>query len=162
MEQNNCIMLIEDDHDLNEIMAAIIKMAGNYHVIQCYSGQSALDMLLEQNIRPELVLCDVNMPELSGLNFAQQQMAKNINLNICFMSGDFSRENILQALKLGAVDFISKPFDYEEILEKIPRLVKIGQDKSQMDIRIDQDPNSNRMHKEMNLLRAINSIPKAK
>lgn len=159
-QNQGCILLVEDDIELNKIIYELIQSSGNYVVIQCFNGQSALELLIDRGLRPDLVLCDINLPELSGINLVQQQLAKNLNLNICFMSADDSSQNMLQALQLGAIDFISKPIDFTDILDKIPRLVQMGKNRAKLLSEIANDPEASQMNKEVNLFRVINSISK--
>ncbi|MGZ3725935.1 MAG: response regulator [Pseudobdellovibrio sp.] len=161
-EKANTILIVEDDRELNNVMSTILKSTGEYEVIQCFDGESALTLIMDENIRPELILCDINLPEISGISFVQQQLAKNLDLNVCFISGDQTSETLLTALQLGVTDYFCKPVDFNEILEKVPRLIQLGAHKIKLLGDEKTDFEVTKTNKIENLYRFINSISKAK
>lgn len=115
----NTILLIDDDDDDWEIFqAALNKVSdtGNHYAIK-YAKQ-ALEKLERQEITPDLIFLDLNMPAMNGLEFLGHikkiKNAKDIPVIIFSTSSHAEIKN--QAKKLGAYDFITKPHDFNELV----------------------------------------------
>ena len=111
------IMIIDDS-------ALTLKLAENtlsplYHVTVCVSGSEALELL--KNERPDLILLDINMPELDGYEIFQRLKAnvRTSRIPIIFLTAQTDSESEVRGLRLGAVDFITKPFVGEIMLSRI-------------------------------------------
>lgn len=150
------VLIIEDDVEVNSVLADIVVSLG-LEAHRCFNGRQALDMLIEKNVKPVLVICDINMPEMNGIEFVKYQLAKNLCLNICMLTADTSSDAILQCLKLGVTDYITKPFNVMELSDKISTLIEIG--KSKMKLREMNAKNSevNQAEQTENMLRVVNS-----
>jgi DNA-binding NtrC family response regulator len=120
--QKSLVMIVDDDAVFNNTLAAAVRKLG-HHVIQVYSTSEASDILFNQQILPELLICDVNLPKKSGFELLKEAIFKNLKLNVCMISGENGRENRLAALQLGAVDFISKPVDIEKLTEIVQKFL---------------------------------------
>lgn len=127
------ILIIEDDESIHKILESILTLE-NYNVLNAYSGTEAL-MILEKNT-PDLVLLDLMIPGLSG-----EELIKRINhLPIIVLSAKVSSEDKVNCLLNGANDYITKPFDKEELLARIKVQLRLA-------------PKSNNLeYKELNLL----------
>lgn len=127
MDENKkqIIMIVEDEADLGDIFSELVRSIG-YEPVYCGNGKIALDYLEQHKIIPALVMCDVNMPIMSGVEFLKQQMQRNLNLNICMVTANATSAVIIQALQLGVMEYVTKPFKIDELREKIERLAKIG------------------------------------
>lgn len=161
MDENKkyTILIIEDEIEISNVLAEIIESMG-MRVHHCYNGREALDLLVDKKINPVLILCDISMPEMSGIDFVKYQLAKNLNLNICMLTSNVSSEAITQALQLGVTDYISKPPDVIELKDKIARLVEFGQNRTKLLELESQIPEVGQIHKEQNMFRLINSTKK--
>jgi len=112
------ILLLDDNKDLLLIMQIILKAQG-YEVVQACCVEEATQKIKIHN--PMLVLMDVFIKEQDGREFCSQlkrETATN-NMKIIMMSGIESNNDSLYVI--GADDFIQKPFDYNELLEKVQR-----------------------------------------
>ena len=158
--ENYAILIVEDDIEVSGVLAEITSSLG-YKPYNCFNGRQALDLIIEKKIEPVLVICDINMPEMSGLEFVQYQLAKNLNLNICMLTADSSSEVILQALKLGVIDYICKPFSLPVLTDKIATLAEIGKNKLKIKVLNDSNPEVNKMRQNENMLSVINSSKKS-
>lgn len=157
--EDNLVLIIEDEIEISNVLAEIIEEMG-LCVHHCYNGREALDLLVDKKINPVLVICDIAMPEMSGIEFVKFQLAKNLNLNICMLTSNVSSEAITQALQLGVTDYISKPPDINELKDKITRLVEFGQSKARLQQIGAGTPEVDQINKEQNMFRLINSTKK--
>lgn len=129
------ILVIEDEQNIREILAEILELAG-YDVITADNGKTGYDAILGE--KPDLVLCDVNMPDLSGfdlLSALNQKLENKIIPPFLFLTALIEPESIRTGLNLGADDYITKPFDHKEILS----IVKLRLEKRKKIVGLKQD-----------------------
>lgn len=113
------LLIIEDDLNIRESLTDLLVLSG-YKVSTAKNGREGFDMIMDN--RPDLVLCDVNMPELDGfelLGAINQRLQNEIIPVFLFLTAKVSKDDIRHGLNLGADDYILKPFDHNEILEII-------------------------------------------
>ena len=111
------VLVIEDDKNIREILEDILCLAG-YEVDTAPNGKEGYRSILD--LKPDLVLCDVKMPDLSGfdlLSALNQKMENEIIPPFLFLTANVEPKDIRAGLSLGADDYITKPFDHKEILE---------------------------------------------
>lgn len=115
------LLLVDDDVDDHEIfISAIEKVSPDVSVTTAQNGLHALKILLEQNLSPELIFLDINMPLMNGFQFLAE-VRKHDHLKhipVIMYSTTSVPESIKQAKQLGANGFISKPENFSQ-LEKI-------------------------------------------
>ena len=112
------ILIIEDDLHLRKNMEDALTLAG-YEVITASNGEEGL-MLIERH-KPTLVLCDVVMPVLGGIEVAQKLRSDYTydDVSFIFITVANKVEQIRKGMKIGADDYITKPFSIDELLESI-------------------------------------------
>lgn len=157
--EKDTILIIEDEIEINNILSEFITELG-YSTHQCTSGPQALDLILDRKINPVLIICDCHLPEMSGHDFIKFLLAKNMNLNICMITGDPTSESILEALKLGVSDYIRKPLSLTELREKIETLVDLGRNKHRLQEIRNRSPEFSKINQNENMLRVLNSNKK--
>lgn len=106
------IAVVDDDLYINDMLCTLLKREG-YSVIRAFSGGEALAVLSEHT--PDLVLLDLMMPGLSG----EQVLPKIRNIPVIVMSARADVDSKVSLLLGGAEDYITKPFDTEELLARI-------------------------------------------
>ncbi|NQV57192.1 MAG: EAL domain-containing protein [Rhodospirillales bacterium] len=119
------ILLVEDEPDLREEIAAGLKDFG-FEVIEANDGAQGIAAIHEH--RPDLVLCDVSMPGMNGWDFLNKlrgEFPQFANIPFVFLSGLTSDQNILEGLKRGADDYLTKPIDIEKLVAKIRSSLRI-------------------------------------
>ena len=118
MQKSN--VLIVDDAPINRELLAYI-LQDRYQVFQAENGKQAIEMIESRERIYRLVLLDIQMPVLDGFGFLDYMKKKDLlrNLPVIVISGDSSDASILYAYKLGAVDFFSKPFSPEIVLNRV-------------------------------------------
>jgi two-component system LytT family response regulator len=113
------IVIVEDEINIRETLKEILEFSG-YDVFTASNGKLGYAVILEKE--PDLVLCDVNMPELDGfalLELITQKYASKIMPSFLFLTAKVEKEQIRYGMNLGADDYILKPFDPVEILKII-------------------------------------------
>lgn len=115
MNSNINILVVEDNEDINKLLYSILIKEG-YNVRCTYSGTEAM-MCLEQ-YKYDLVLLDLMLPGVSGENIIKEIRKVNF-MPIIVISAKTKQDDRLNALKIGADDFIVKPFDVEEVLVRV-------------------------------------------
>jgi DNA-binding NtrC family response regulator len=117
------ILIVDDDAGMAETCAKLFKRQGWVPLV-AQSGQAALERL-EAEPDVEIILTDLMMPGLSGVELLQAAKRINPALEVIIMTGYGTIHNAVQAMKLGASDYITKPFDKEEILAAVEKILTI-------------------------------------
>ena len=117
------ILLVEDDLNLGFLLMDYLESA-NMKVKLCKDGLSGLEMLKKQAF--DLCLLDVMMPGLDGFNLAKMIRSKGLEIPFIFLTAKSMKEDRLHGYKLGAEDYITKPFDEDELLCKIHVVLRKG------------------------------------
>jgi len=113
------LLLVEDN--ITMINFLFNKLSESYNVFCASNGSEALKKLYGMKIMPDLILSDVMMDKMDGFTFAKtlSEQDKYAHIPIIFLSAKSSHVDRLKGLKLGAIDFISKPFSFEELNQRI-------------------------------------------
>jgi two-component system response regulator AtoC len=107
------ILVIDDDKGLRKSLTLILDDAG-YPVIQAQDGKEGLAKALSEE--PDIILCDVRMPELDGLGFLDRYREEGGDALVMVMTAYGSVDLAVEAMKKGAYDYIPKPFSADEVL----------------------------------------------
>lgn len=111
------ILIIEDDPDINSLLANILH-AADYQTICAYSASEA-NLLLEKEI-PDLILLDLMLPGISGENFLKDLRDRQLSgLPVIVISAKSALCDKVSVLKNGADDYMTKPFEPEEVLARV-------------------------------------------
>jgi len=113
------ILIVEDDISIHSILQEILKSDG-YNVIDAYSGSEAI-MVLEKN-QVDLILLDLMLPGLNG----EEIIKRNNHIPIIVISAKVSNEDKVECLLNGANDYITKPFNKDELLARIKVQLRIN------------------------------------
>lgn len=121
------IMVVEDDADINNLLAKMLRQA-DYQVLQVYSGSEAV-LRLQQD-RPDLLLLDLMLPGMSGSEvLAHMRKELALDLPVIVLSAKNALADKVTLLENGADDYITKPFEPEEVLARIAAtLRRVGKD----------------------------------
>ena len=114
--QKRKILAVDDDHQTTQLLRKTLEWHG-YQVQTAASGHEALRVLGEW--RPHLVLLDVNMPGLNGLETLHTLRKSEDYISTLFLSGQSDPEDVIRGLDAGADDYICKPFNPLELMAKI-------------------------------------------
>jgi DNA-binding response OmpR family regulator len=115
------ILVAEDDKNLGFVIKDYLLQNG-FHVVLCENGQQALEVFAETNF--DLCILDVMMPKLDGFSLAKKIKVANSNIPIIFLTAKEMKEDKLQGFSIGADDYITKPFDIDELIARINAILK--------------------------------------
>ena len=118
------LLIVDDEQSIRKLCMTVGEALG-FACVEADSGESALALLEEQPAH--IILTDMVMPNMSGLEFLERVKKLFPRTEIAVMTGHGSVETAVQAMKLGAYDYISKPFDAAEMRDVIGRNVVDGQ-----------------------------------
>lgn len=107
------ILVIDDEANMGHMLAAVLKKAG-YEVDTASDGQTGL--LKVEQMPYDYILCDIKMPVMSGMDFLRAAGQRINQSTVIMMSAYGSIDTAIEAMKLGAYDYISKPFKPDEVL----------------------------------------------
>ena len=119
----SCILIVDDDPSLAATLKEFLLREG-YHVDVALSAAEALS-IHERNPRISLALVDMIMPLTDGLTLSDELRRRSPDIHVVMMTGYGTIESAVEAIKRGAEDYITKPFDYVAVRKKIARLLEI-------------------------------------
>jgi DNA-binding response OmpR family regulator len=114
MDDKTKILIVEDDLDLAEMLTSYLRVQ-NYDVLHAAWGKEAIDTSKEADLA--LVILDIRLPDIDGYEVCRQlrQQRRTQSVPIIFLTEKRDRVDKLQGLELGVVDYITKPFDVQEL-----------------------------------------------
>jgi DNA-binding response OmpR family regulator len=117
------ILVVDDDHDVAQSVELALRRRG-FRVVLAHSGVEALKAL--RRSRPDLVILDVLMPGMSGLEvcFRLRSDSNLENLPIIFLTARGQEKDRIEGLRAGADDYISKPFNLEELILRVKAVLR--------------------------------------
>jgi len=107
------ILIIDDEESFRHMLSVILKREG-FDVETASDGEEGLQKVMVNTY--DQVLCDIRMPRMDGLDFIREVQKKRIDTTLIMMSAYGTVDTALEAMKLGAYDYISKPFKPDEII----------------------------------------------
>ncbi|CAM1359897.1 Transcriptional regulator [Tenacibaculum sediminilitoris] len=112
------VLLIEDDVILRENTSELLELS-NYEVITASNGKIGLDKAIK--VLPDIIVCDILMPEMDGYSVFQELTKHNTTKHIpfVFLSAKTERQDIRKGMNMGADDYLTKPFNEEELINTI-------------------------------------------
>lgn len=123
-EKKASILLVEDEENLHEALKLNLELEG-YEVTSAFDGISALQSV--QNEYFDLIIMDVMLPEMDGINVTETIRISNNEVPILILSAKNSSADRVLGLKKGADDYLTKPFNLEELLLRVIKLINKNQ-----------------------------------
>ena len=117
------VLVIDDESGSRESMAIAIEKAG-YDVRTFDDARQALEYLEGGGSRAQLVVCDLRMPNLDGLGFLEQVRERELPLAVILVTGFGSIESAVEAMRVGADDYLTKPVDLYELRTRVANLLE--------------------------------------
>ncbi|MBO4998200.1 MAG: response regulator transcription factor [Lachnospira sp.] len=139
MRMNNCILIVEDDNDINQMLADLLT-AHQYDVIQAFSGTEGW-LLIEQRM-PQAVILDLMLPGMDGEPLLSHIKECYPDIAVIVSSAKEAVTTKVTLLRAGADDYMVKPFDTEELLARLEVVLRhkakeeisAGQDKEEQEL----------------------------
>jgi DNA-binding response OmpR family regulator len=115
------VLIAEDDRDFGNILTQYITISG-FEVNLARDGKEAWEKFNED--KPDICVLDVMMPEMDGFTLAEKIKQSHSDMPVIFLTAKSLKEDIVKGLKLGADDYITKPFDPEVLILRINNILK--------------------------------------
>lgn len=109
-------ILVVDDDDMNLMRTKMI-LGKEYDVFLANSGVEALDTLKREDM--DLVLLDIEMPKMNGIETFERMKTFTSRTPVIFLTASGLEDDVRSAIKLGAVDYLKKPFQPQELLKRV-------------------------------------------
>lgn len=117
------LLIAEDEKNLNKILARHLQDSG-YTVDACFDGAEALDYISMADY--DAIILDIMMPQVDGLEVLKEIRKQKLDVPVLFLTARDSVADRVAGLDLGADDYLTKPFAFEELLARIRALVRKG------------------------------------
>lgn len=127
------LLLVEDDDSLGYLLTEYLKMK-NFSVLWVTNGKDALSILSKQTF--DLCILDVMMPDMDGFKLAENIKQKNLTIPFLFLTARSLKIDVLKGFSLGAIDYIRKPIDEEELVVRLNNLLSILTDTKQKEEKL--------------------------
>ncbi len=115
------ILFVEDEENIREVVKLNLEMEG-FEVVEARNGKDALKYFREQHF--DLLVLDVMLPEIDGFQICEQVRLTNMDVPIIFLTAKDTPLDRIAGLKRGADDYLTKPFNLEELLLRVSNLIK--------------------------------------
>jgi len=122
------ILVVDDSTEISGILKNALLLPLGYSVLLANNGRKGLEMALETD--PDLILLDMNMPEMTGIEMLKALREYQCEAPVIFMTVEGSIEIAVEAFRLGVVDYLSKPFSLDVVEEAINRALEQNRMKS--------------------------------
>ncbi|NMC38108.1 MAG: response regulator transcription factor [Bacteroidales bacterium] len=115
------VLLAEDDRDFGNILSQYLTISG-FEVILARDGKEAINLF--RSTKPDICVLDVMMPEMDGFSVGEQIKQAQPEEPVIFLTAKSLKEDIIRGLKIGADDYITKPFDPEVLILRIKNILR--------------------------------------
>lgn len=115
------ILLVEDEENLHETLRLNLEIDG-YELTSAYNGTDALKAIKEEYF--DLIILDIMLPEVDGISVIERVRIQNLDIPILILSAKNSSADKILGLRTGADDYLTKPFNLEELLLRVNKLIK--------------------------------------
>ena len=114
-EKKNTILIVDDDPQIRKMLITVLDDEG-FKTIECETGKSAARLSI--SAKPDLVLLDLNLPDMNGRDILKA-LREWCQAPIIIVSSNSADEDVIELLKLGADDYVIKPFNFDLLLARI-------------------------------------------
>ncbi len=116
---NETILIIDDSREIIKHLSERVLAKSGYQTLSATDGQTGLAAIKQYH--PDLIMLDYNLPEMSGIDILQAMAQESIRIPVVLMTGYGSELSAIEAFRLGAKDYLIKPFTTEEVLGTVDR-----------------------------------------
>lgn len=127
------VLVIEDSFETQQLLAELVLEPNDYRAIAALDGAEGVRLALEE--QPDLIILDMKLPKMDGLEVLQTLRQRDSDIPVIFTTVHDSPELVVQAFRLGARDYVMKPFAPHEMLEAIQRVfsaIKLAEERDQL------------------------------
>lgn len=126
LKNEHTIIIIDDDLDLLDLLASFFKQRG-YKIFTATNAEEALIEIENHRIHPDVIISDLRLPIMSGLDFIKRIRRSNTSLPIVIMTSGGSLETAMEAIEAGAYDFVLKPLHIPQLLISVQRALFLNE-----------------------------------
>ena len=119
------LMVVDDDQDIQDIVVGFFKPRG-YNVVTFDDAEQALAALEEKNVVCDVILTDLRLPQMTGIEFTERVKKSGIQAPLILMTAHKSVEIAVSAIEAGAYDFIVKPIHFPQLLVSVERAIHLN------------------------------------
>jgi DNA-binding response OmpR family regulator len=130
---NDKILIVDDTPASLRLLSNILS-AGGYQVLPAISGELAL--IAANKNRPDLILLDICMPEMDGFEVCRRLRAQTLDMPVIFVSALAETTDKVKGFELGGVDFVSKPYQRDELLARVRTHLELNQLRHHLEERV--------------------------
>ena len=115
------ILIVDDEAGVRDLLGDALKMAG-FETFLAPDGLTALTMQRKHD--PELMIIDINMPKMDGFELVERMRTTGIETPVLMLSARGDRTDVTKGLRIGADDYVKKPFGLEELVLRIQAILR--------------------------------------
>ena len=117
------VLVVDDEESIREVIEEFAVMKG----FSCATAENGIIALEKFKIHdPALIISDISMPGMSGLEFLEKVRIDGLSAAVVMLTAHDDSVRIIEALRLGAIDYLTKPFDADELLGKLGSWIELG------------------------------------
>lgn len=120
------ILIVDDDEEIRYSLGRVLGSRG-YQIETAASGEEGIEKV-KAGLKPDLIMCDVRMGGISGIEALQHMRSANSSLQVVLMTAFGTAQTAIEAMKFGAYDYIMKPFDVDKVIEIAEKAISSSQD----------------------------------
>lgn len=120
------ILIVDDDEEIRYSLSRVLGSRG-YQIETAGSGEEGIEKI-KAGLKPDLIMCDVRMGGISGIETLQHMRSSSSSLQIVLMTAFGTAQTAIEAMKFGAYDYIMKPFDVDKVIEIAEKAISSSQD----------------------------------
>lgn len=140
MLKNFTILYLEDDEQVRRNAVEYLRRISK-SVIEAEDGKEAITLWKEH--KPDIIITDINMPRLNGLDMASYIRAEDKNVQIIIATAHSDTQHLLRAVELQLVKYIIKPITKEKLLEALHKSIELIEDKSKFNLKLSKTSHYN-------------------
>ena len=146
MNKKQTILVVDD---IKENIDVLVGILNKYDIITALDGTTAIDILKDENV--DLILLDIMMPQMDGFEVCQtlKKDSRTKNTPIIFLTGKDSQEDLKKGFELGAVDYISKPFEPNELMVRVNTHLELGAYQRDLEKKIESEILKNKQNQDI-------------
>lgn len=154
------ILVIDDSKEVNRHLSEQLLPTFGFQTLSAMDGRTGLDMILAE--KPDLVMLDLNMPEMTGLDVLQALAHASTNIPVVLMTGYGSEKSAIEGFRLGIKDYLVKPFTVDEVIQTINRALletRLRHDKENLTEQLTRA--NNELRRQLEEMDTVFSVGKA-